>query len=357
MTRTVVITGASAGIGRAVAQAYARRGDRIGLLARGQAGLAAAERECRDLGAERALALQCDVADGAAVDLSAEHIAAEMGPIDVWVNNAMISVFAPAWEITAAEYRRVTEVNYLGTVHGTLAALRQMRPRGHGTIVEVGSALAYRGIPLQAPYCASKHAIEGFVESLRAELLHDCPDIRVTMVQLPAVNTPQFSWVRTRLPRHPQPVPPIFQPEVAARAIVWASDRKPREVNVGVPTLKTRVANALAPGLVDRYLARKGYGSQQTDEPVNLEQWHDNIDKPVDAERDFGAHGVFDDKAHKWSLELWAATHKRAVATAAALTVATASMPALRRAVSARNGSGRAVGRAVGRALSGKKRR
>jgi NAD(P)-dependent dehydrogenase (short-subunit alcohol dehydrogenase family) len=337
MSRTVVITGASAGIGRAIAQAYARRGDRIGLLARGQAGLAAAERECRDLGAERVLALQCDVADGAAVDLAAEHMAAELGPVDVWVNNAMVSVFAPAWEITAAEYRRVTEVNYLGTVHGTLAALRQMRPRGHGTIVEVGSALAYRGIPLQAPYCASKHAIEGFVESLRTELIHDCPDIKLTMVQLPAMNTPQFSWVRTRLPRHPQPVPPIFQPEVAARAVLWAADHTPREVNVGLPTLKTRLANALAPGLVDRYLARKGYGSQQTGEPVDPGRWHDNIDKPMDAERDFGAHGEFDAKAHKHSMALWAVTHKPAVATAAAITAAAASTPALRHLLGRRN--------------------
>jgi NAD(P)-dependent dehydrogenase (short-subunit alcohol dehydrogenase family) len=337
MSRTVVITGASAGIGRAIAQAYARRGDRIGLLARGQAGLAAAERECRELGAERVLALQCDVSDGAAVDLAAEHLATELGPVDVWVNNAMVSVFAPAWEITAEEYRRVTEVTYLGTVHGTLAALRQMRPRGHGSIVEVGSALAYRGIPLQAAYCASKHAIEGFVESLRSELLRDCPDIKVSMVQLPAVNTPQFSWVRTRLPRHPQPVPPIFQPEVAAHAVVWASDHRPREVNVGTPTIKTRVANALAPGLVDRYLARKGFDSQQTGEPVDLTRWHDNIDKPMDAERDFGAHGTFDDKAHKWSPELWAVTHKRAVAAAAVITAATASTPAIRYLLGRRN--------------------
>jgi NAD(P)-dependent dehydrogenase (short-subunit alcohol dehydrogenase family) len=336
MSRTVVITGASAGVGRAIAQAYARRGERVGLLARGQAGLAAAERECRELGAERVLALQCDVSDGAAVDLAAEHVAAELGPVDVWVNNAMISVFAPVWEITADEYRRVTEVNYLGTVHGTLAALRQMRPRGHGSIVEVGSALAYRGIPLQAAYCASKHAIEGFVESLRAELLRDCPNIKVSMVQLPALNTPQFSWVRTRLPRHPQPVPPIFQPEVAARAVVWASDHRPREVNVGTPTLKTRIANALAPGLVDRYLARKGFESQQTGEPVNPARWHDNIDRPVDAERDFGSHGVFDDQAHKWSPELWAVTHKRTVAAAAAVAVATASAPAIRQLIGRR---------------------
>jgi NAD(P)-dependent dehydrogenase (short-subunit alcohol dehydrogenase family) len=328
-SRTAVITGASAGLGRAIAQAYARRGDRIALLARGQAGLAAAERECRELGADAVLALQCDVADGAAVDLAAEHAAATLGPVDVWVNNAMVSVFAPAWEITAAEYRRVTEVTYLGSVHGTLAALRQMRPRGQGTIVQVGSALAYRGIPLQAPYCASKHAIEGFLESLRTELLRDCPGIRVTMVQLPALNTPQFSWVRTRLPRHPQPVPPIFQPEVAARAVLWASDHAPREVNVGAPTIQTRLANAIAPGLLDRYLARKGFSAQQTGEPVNIDSWHDNVDRPVDAERDFGAHGIFDTKARRHSASLWAVTHKPAVAALAAIAAATASTPAV----------------------------
>jgi NAD(P)-dependent dehydrogenase (short-subunit alcohol dehydrogenase family) len=330
-TQTVVITGASAGIGRAIAQAYARRGARIALLARGTAGLAAAERDCEDLGAAAVLAIQCDVADGAAVDLAGQHAAAELGPVDVWVNNAMVSVFAPAWEIPAAEYRRVTEVNYLGTVHGTLAALRQMRPRGHGTIVEVGSALAYRGIPLQAPYCASKHAIQGFVDSLRAELLHDCPGVRVTMVQLPAVNTPQFSWVRTRLPRHPQPVPPIFQPEVAARAVLWAADHAPREVNVGGPTLKTRLANAVAPGLLDRYLAKKGYAAQQTGEKVDLAQWRDNVDKPVDAEHDRGAHGVFDDTAKSHSAALWAVTHKPLVLGASLAAAASVTAQALLR--------------------------
>jgi NAD(P)-dependent dehydrogenase (short-subunit alcohol dehydrogenase family) len=337
-SRTVVITGASAGIGRAIAQAYARRGDRIALLARGQAGLAAAERDCRELGADAVLALQCDVADGAAVDLAAEHAAAELGPVDIWVNNAMVSVFAPVWEITPAEYRRVTEVNYLGTVHGTLAALRQMRPRGQGTIVQVGSALAYRGIPLQAAYCASKHAIEGFVDSLRSELLHDCPGVRVTMVQLPAMNTPQFSWVRTRLPRHPQPVPPIFQPEVAARAVLWASEHAPRGVSVGGPTLRTRLANAIAPGLLDHYLARKGFDSQQTGEPVDRAHWHDNVDRPVDSEHDYGAHGVFDERAHKRSVALWAVTHKPAVAAAAVLTAAASTAPALRQLRGRQNG-------------------
>ncbi len=325
--RTVVITGASAGIGRAVAQAYSRNGDRVAVLARGQAGLAATERECRALGAAATLALQCDVADCDSVDLAADHVTTELGPIDIWINNAMISVFAPVWEIPAAEFRRVTEVNYLGTVHGTLAALRLMRPRGRGNIVQIGSALAYRGIPLQAPYCASKHAIEGFVESLRAELLHDCPGIRVSIVQLPATNTPQFSWVRTRLPRQPQPIPPIFQPEVAARAVLWAADRGHREVNVGSSTLKTRMANAITPGLLDRYLARKGYTAQQTGDPLDG-RWHDNIDMPMDGEHDFGAHGIFDGQARGRSVALWAVMHKSTIAALAAAGLAAAGITA-----------------------------
>lgn len=334
MSSTVVITGGTAGIGRSIAQAYSRRGDRIAVLARGQAGLAATERECRELGAEDVLAVQCDVSDADAVDQAAQHIDTRLGPIDVWINNAMVSVFAPLWEITPAEYRRVTEVNYLGTVHGTLAALRQMRTRGQGTIVQIGSALAYRGIPLQAPYCASKHAIEGFVESLRAELLYDHPGIRVTMVQLPAINTPQFSWVRTRLARHPQPVPPIFQPEVAARAVLWAADHGPREVNVGGPTLKIRLTNALMPGMLDRYLADKGHAAQQTGQAVEHEHWHDNVDMPRDSEHDFGAHGVFDQQAHRRSAALWTVTHKPVVATAAGIAaagIAAAGIAAARR--------------------------
>jgi hypothetical protein len=195
----------------------------------------------------------------------------------------------------------------------------------------VGSALAYRGIPLQAPYCAAKHAIEGFVESLRAELLHESSGVRVTMVALPAVNTPQFSWVRTRLPRHPQPIPPIIQPEVAADAIVWAGDHAPRALNVGWPTLETRIANTLAPGLIDRYLARKGYAAQQTGDPVDLRTWRDNVDKPVDAERDFGAHGVFDDRASERSLALWAVTHKPIVVAAVALAGTAAALGAVGR--------------------------
>jgi len=321
MNQTVMITGASAGIGRAVAQQYARRGARLGLIARGAAGLAAATEECRDLGAEAVASYQVDVADAEALDRAADDLAARHAGLDVWINNAMVSVFAPVWEISAAEFRRVTEVDYLGTVYGTLAALRHMRPTGIGTIVQVGSALAYRGIPLQSAYCASKHAIQGFNDSLRAELIQASPQIKLSMVQLPAVNTPQFSWVRTHLPRHPQPVPPIFQPEVAARAIIWAADKGPREVNVGGPTLRARLADAIVPGLLDRYLAMRevGFDAQQTPEVIDRGRWRDNVDIPADAESDHGAHGVFDDRARSRSLALWAVTHKQ---TAAALVLA-----------------------------------
>ncbi|WDZ82212.1 SDR family oxidoreductase [Micromonospora cathayae] len=318
MTSTVVITGASAGVGRALARHYAGRGARLALIARGAAGLAAAERDCRELGAAEVRTYQLDVADAGAVQRAADDVVHHWGGLDVWINNAMVSVFAPAWEIPAAEFRRVTEVNYLGTVHGTLAALHHMRARGRGTIVQVGSALAYRGIPLQSAYCASKHAIQGFNDSLRAELLHDCPGVKLTMVQLPAINTPQFSWVRTRLPRHPQPVPPIFSPEVAARAIGWAADRGPRELNVGGPTWQARLGNILFPGLLDRKLARDGYDSQQTDTPVDPHTWRDNLDRPGDQEHDRGAEGVFTDRARHRSAALWVGTHKPAV-TAVAL--------------------------------------
>jgi NAD(P)-dependent dehydrogenase (short-subunit alcohol dehydrogenase family) len=313
-TPTVVITGASAGVGRATAQAYARRGARLALLARGQAGLDAARQEAERLGAPAVLAIPTDVADAAAVDAAAQRAEVELGPVDLWINNAMASVFAPIHEISAEEFRRVTEVTYLGVVYGTLAALRLMRPRDRGTIVQVGSALAYRGIPLQAPYCASKHAIEGFHDSLRAELLHEGSNIKTTMVQMPALNTPQFGWVRTRLPRHPQPVPPIFQPEVAAAAVVWAGEHTPRTLKVGGPTVFTILGNKLFPGLLDRYLARTAYDGQQTDELIDAATWQDNLDKPVDDHRDHGAHGVFDGKAKGSSAALWMATHKPQVA-------------------------------------------
>jgi NAD(P)-dependent dehydrogenase (short-subunit alcohol dehydrogenase family) len=327
----VVITGASAGVGRATARAYAARGARLGLVARGAAGLAGAQRDCEERGAGSVLAVDVDVADSRALFDAADRVRGELGEIDVWVNNAMVSVFAPAWDIAPEEYRRVLEVNYLGTVYGTLAALRHMRPVDRGRIVQVGSALAYRGIPLQAPYCASKHAIQGFVDSLRAELLAEHPGIRVTMVQLPAVNTPQFSWVRTRLPRHPQPVPPIFQPEVAARAILWAADHGPRELNVGGPTVLTRVLDVLAPSLVERYLARFGKKSQQTGDPIDPHQWRDNLDEPQDQAVDRGAHGKFDDVAAPRSPQLWLATHKGLVTAAAGTAVAVVSAIATRR--------------------------
>jgi NAD(P)-dependent dehydrogenase (short-subunit alcohol dehydrogenase family) len=319
---TVVVTGASAGNGRATARAFARRGARVALIARGEAGLKAAQEECLALGARQALAIACDVADAEAVDAAAERIRDELGPVDVWVNNAMVSVFARTWDISASEFRRVVEVNLLGTVYGTLAALRQMRRRNTGVIVQVGSTLAYRGIPLQAPYCSTKHGIQGFVDSLRPELLRDCPGVKVTMVQLPALNTPQFSWVRTRLPRHPQPVPPIFQPEVTAEAIVWASRHAPRELNVTGRTSLIRMLNAIAPGALDRYLARTNVDAQQTDEPVDLAHRQDNLDSPVDGDRDHGAHGIFDDRAHRFSPETWARTHLPVVAGVGALLAA-----------------------------------
>lgn len=312
MSQSVVVTGASAGVGRAVAIAYARRGARVALLARGRAGLAGAADQARAAGAADVRTYQVDVADAEAVQEAADDVAAAWSGLDVWINDAMLSVFAPAWEITPAEYRRVTEVNYLGTVHGTLAALRHMRPAGHGAIVQIGSALAYRGIPLQAAYCATKHAIQGFNDSLRAELLHDGNRVTLSMVQLPAVNTPQFSWVRTRLPRHPQPVPPIYQPEVAARAVLWTADHGKRELNVGGPTLMTRLGDMVAPGFLDRLLAtdKEGYRGQQTAALIDPATWRDNLDKPVDEEHDHGTHGIFDDQARRGSFALWATTHK-----------------------------------------------
>src|SRR5918911_1803221 len=262
----VVITGASAGVGRATAREFARRGAHVGLIARGRDGLEGARREVERLGG-RALVLPLDVSDHAAVEQAAEAVESELGPIEVWVNNAMLSVFSPVKEMRPEEYKRVTEVTYLGVVYGTLAALKRMLPRDRGSIVQVGSALAYRGIPLQAAYCAAKHAIQGFSESLRCELLHDGSGIHVTMVQLPAVNTPQFSWVLSRLRRQAQPVPPIFQPEVAAEAIVWAAYSDRRELNVGWPTSKAVIGNNFLPGYGDEYLAEHGYDAQMIDEP------------------------------------------------------------------------------------------
>ena len=314
----VVVTGASAGVGRALVRSYARRGARLGLLARGREGLEGARRDVEAAGG-RALVLPTDVAHADQVEAAADAVERTFGPIDVWVNNAMVSVFSPIKETTADEFRRVTEVTYLGYVHGTLAALRRMLPRDRGTIVQVGSALAYRGIPLQAAYCGAKHAIQGFTDSLRCELIHDGSRVRVTEVHMPALNTPQFGWVKSRLPREPQPVPPIFQPEVAADAILWAVDEGRSEVYVGMPTVVAIVGNKIAPRVADRYLAATGYDSQQTDEPVAPDRV-DNLWAPVPG--DHGAHGRFDDRARPRSWQLWASMHRGWLALAAGVVVA-----------------------------------
>jgi NAD(P)-dependent dehydrogenase (short-subunit alcohol dehydrogenase family) len=306
----VMITGAAAGIGRATAQAFAKRGAHIGLLARGRVGLEGAKADVEKLGG-RGLVLVADVADDKAVEAAAEKLEQEFGPIDIWINNAMASVFSPIMEMTPEEYRRVTNVTYLGYVWGTIAALRRMRPRNRGTIIHVGSALAYRGIPLQSAYCAAKHAIQGFTDSLRCELIHDKKDIHVCIVEMPAVNTPQFGWVKNKLPNKAQPVPPIFQPEVAADAIVFAATHRRREIYVGFPTVEAIIGNKIAPGILDHYLA--GYKSQQTDEPRNPDQ-PDNLFSPV--EHDFGAHGTFDRRAKKSSVELWLTKNRATVSSA-----------------------------------------
>ena len=307
----VVVTGASAGIGRASAELFARRGARVGLLARGEVGLAGARRSIEDAGGE-AIAISTDMADAEQVEIAASTIEEHLGPIDVWVNAAFASVFAPFIEVSAEEFRRVTEVSYLGFVHGTMAALVRMKVRDRGTIVQVGSALGARGIPLQSAYCGAKHAINGFTESLRCELLHDKSHVRVTVVQMPAVNTPQFSWVLSRLPRHPQPVPPIYQPEVAARAVVNAAAHGARKQYwVGASTAATLLAQKVMPALLDRYLARTGFDSQQTDEV--LPERSANLWEPVDgrAGRDYGVHGIFDGRAHGHSAQLFVSQHAK----------------------------------------------
>ena len=301
--KVVVVTGASAGVGRATVRAFAREGARIGLVARGHAGLEAARREVEELGGE-ALVLSADVANADDVEQAADLVEEAFGGIDIWVNNAMCSVFAPASKMTPADYRRVTEVTYLGYVYGTLAALKRMRPRDQGIIIQVGSVLAYRGIPLQSAYCAAKHAIQGFTEALRCELINERSNVRISMVQMPALNTPQFDWVRSRLPRKPQPVPPIFQPEVAADAIVHASRHYRREWYVGASTALVVTANKFVPGLGDWYLGRQGYDAQQYDGEVAPDR-RDNLVAPVDDEDDYGAHGDFDDRAADFSYQLW----------------------------------------------------
>jgi NAD(P)-dependent dehydrogenase (short-subunit alcohol dehydrogenase family) len=300
--RIAVVTGGSAGVGRATAVAFASEGLDVAVIARGEERLELARRELAAYGV-RGTAVSADVADAEQVEAAAESIERELGPIDVWVNNAMATVFAPMSDITPDEFRRSTEVTYLGSVWGTLAALRRMRQRDSGVIVQVGSALAYRGIPLQAPYCGAKHALQGFLESLRTELLHDGSNVKLTMVQLPAINTPQFTWGRAKLPHTPQPVPPIFQPEVAADAIVWAARHPQRQLMVGWPTVKAIVGNAIAPGFADHYLARNGFDAQQTEQPADPDR-PDNLFEPVPGNQ--GAHGPFDSQARSHSIQLLA---------------------------------------------------
>src|SRR3954452_9934749 len=308
--KVVAVTGASAGIGRATVRELARRGADVGLIARGEERLEAAAREVREAG-RRACVAPADVADAEAVERAAERIESELGPIDVWINVAMSAVLAEVPDCTAEEFKRVTEVTYLGSVHGVQAALRRFLPRDRGVIVQVGSALSRRGIPLQATYCGAKHAVKGFLDSLRAELIHRGANIQVALVQLPGVNTPQFDWVRTRLHKHPQPVPPIYQPEVAARAIVHAAEHPRREMWVGLPTVYTIVGEKFASGFMDRYLGKSNEKAQEAAKPIDPETRVDNLFSPPPG--DPGAHGMFDGQAHARSPQLWLTMHKRPV--------------------------------------------
>lgn len=326
----VVITGASAGVGRATVREFARHGAWIGLIARGVDGLQGARREVEAMGG-KALALPTDVADPEQVEAAAQQVEKRLGPIDIWVNNAMTSVFSPIKEMTAAEFERVTQVTYLGYVYGTLAALKRMLPRDRGVIVQVGSALAYRSIPLQAAYCAAKHAVLGFHASLRTELLHDGSQVQTTMVQMPALNTPQFGWVKSRLPRKAQPVPPIYQPEVAARAIYYAAHHASRrEYYAAWSVVEAVVGNKLVPSFADHFLARNGYESQQYDGREDPDR-PNNLWEPLAG--DHGAHGSFDDRARDHGLELWAETNWKWVAAAALGALAALSLRSKTQAV------------------------
>ncbi len=328
----VVVTGASGGVGRAVAREFARHGAAVGLIARGRAGLDAAAKDVEDLGGV-AYAHAADVAEFDEVEAAATAIEKNLGPIDVWVNNAMTTVFAFLDDIDPDEYERATRVTYLGAVWGTKAALARMLPRDRGTIVQVGSALAYRGIPLQAPYCGAKHAMKGMFESLRCELRHRGSKLHVTMVQLPGMNTPQFDHCLSKMPRHPMPVPPIYEPEVAARAIYWAAHHRRRELYVGLPTVYTIIGNKLAPWLAERYLAKTAVDGQQTGERFDGTAAA-NLFEPVDDDHDEGSRGTFDDKSHTRSEQAWLSRHRRAsgLAAAAAAGGAAAALLTRRRA-------------------------
>jgi NAD(P)-dependent dehydrogenase (short-subunit alcohol dehydrogenase family) len=310
MGDVVVITGASGGVGRATARRFAKDGAKIALVARGRGGLEAAAREIEQLGG-RALVLPTDVADADRVEAAAEAAEEELGPIDIWINDAMATIYAEFLDVEPDEYRRATEVTYHGMVWGTRAALKRMAARNRGTIVQVGSALAFRGIPLQAPYCGAKHACKGFTESVITEIRHHGWNIHITMVHLAAFNTTQFTWGRTKLPEQTQPVPPIYQPEIAADAIHWAAYHRRRQVYVGWPTVLNVLGERVAPRILDWYLGKKGYGSQMTKQPLTGGSGHDNLYEPVDAEQDRGAHGPFDEKAHDHSFQTSLTKHRR----------------------------------------------
>ncbi len=322
----VVVTGASAGVGRAAAREFGRHGAKVALLARNEEGLEGARKEIEAAGGE-ALPIPTDVADHGQVEAAAERVERELGPIDVWVNDAIAVIFAPFKDIEPEDFKRSTEVCYLGAVYGTKAALKRMLPRDRGTIVQVGSALSYRAIPLQSAYCGAKHAMRGFTDSVRTELMHDKSNVHITMVQLPAINTPQFNVSKTTLPKHPQPVPPIYQPEVAARAIYWAAHHRRREVWVGASSAIVIAGNKLLPGLGDWYLAKTGYDSQQTDTPVDPDR-PNNLYEPVAG--DHGAHGIFDDEAHEKSPQFWTTRHRAALLAGGAALMGAAALAVLK---------------------------
>jgi NAD(P)-dependent dehydrogenase (short-subunit alcohol dehydrogenase family) len=330
MSDVVVITGASGGIGRATARRFAQDGAKIALLARGEAGLEGIATEVEEWGG-KALVLPTDVADPDQVEAAAAAAETALGPIDVWVNDAMATIYAEFLDVEPDEYRRATEVTYHGMVWGTRSALKRMAKRNRGTIVQVGSALAFRGIPLQAPYCGAKHACKGFTESVITEIEHHGWDVHVTMVHLAAFNTTQFTWGRTKLPKQTQPVPPIYQPEVAADAIHWAAYHRRRQIYVGFPTVLNILGERVAPWFLDRYLAKTGYGSQMTKQPLNGGSGHDNLFHPVDGDEDRGAHGPFDDEAHAHSLQTTLSKHRRLAGSVAAGVGAAAGAVLLRK--------------------------
>jgi short-subunit dehydrogenase len=320
--QVVVVTGASAGVGRACAIRFARTGARLALIARGRAGLEGARREVEAAGAAACITLQCDVSDAGAVEAAAERIEHELGAIEIWINAAMVTVFGEFKDVSADEFRRVTEVTYLGYVHGTKSALSRMLTRDRGTIVQVGSALAYRSIPLQSAYCGAKHAIHGFTESLRCELMHYGSRVRLSMVQMPALNTPQFAWSRNKTGHKAQPVPPIYQPEVAADGVYTAVRRRRREMFLGFPSVLAIEGEKIAPWLGDRYLARTGFDSQQHDGPSDPDRG-DNLFAAMDEERDYGTHGSFDQRAHASSPQLWLSKHRSLALAVVAAALAT----------------------------------